>query len=143
MNKAYKSVDAAEQAFYDAFASGDMDTMTAVWSENKDICCVHPMSQELTDRDSVLTSWSEIFSHAPEIEIEIEVQKRVEYGDITVSIVHEHLSVPNDKQIHPPIIATNIYQNTDGDWRLISHHSSPTPRAKAASDEDEDEPTVH
>ena len=143
MSKTYKSVDEVEQAFYDAFAKGDMDIMSNVWSDNADVCCVHPMSQELTDRDSILTSWSEIFSHAPEIQIEIEVQKRVEYGDFTVSIVHEHLSVPDDKQLHPPIITTNLYQNTDGDWHLISHHSSPTPRAKSVADEDEAEPTVH
>lgn len=139
MSKIFENVDDVEQAFYNAFEQRDLETMASVWSLNDDVCCVHPMSHELTDRKSILASWDEIFANAPQISIEVEVRKRLRVGDTVVSIVHELLSVPEDNQAHPPVIATNIYQQRDGNWNLISHHGSPTPRMPDA----DESTTVH
>lgn len=141
MNKTYKNVDDVEQAFYDAFEERDLETMASVWSRHDEVCCVHPMSHELTDRKSILASWDEIFANAPEIKIEVEVKKRMRVGDTIVSIVHELLSVPEDNKAHPPVIATNIYQHHDGNWNMISHHGSPTP--KLAGNANTQSRTVH
>ncbi len=140
MSRTYENVDDVEQAFYNAFEHRDLETMASVWSRHDELCCVHPMSHELTDRKSILASWDDIFAHAPEINISIKVKKRLQFGDTIISIVHELLSVPEDNEAHPPVIATNIYQQRDGNWNMISHHGSPTPRMSASAAEPK---TVH
>ncbi|MDH5631550.1 MAG: nuclear transport factor 2 family protein [Gammaproteobacteria bacterium] len=134
MSRIFKTVDDVEDAFYQAFQEGDMEAMSEVWFRHGEINCVHPMTPELGDLNSILISWEEIFDNAPEIEIEIEIRNRLEYGDIVVSVVHEYLTIPEDDREHPPVIATNIYHYANGSWHMISHHGSAVDRRVSQSE---------
>jgi len=44
---------------------------------------------------------------------------------LSIHLLHEFISVPGESGERPPAVATNIYQLTQGGWRMILHHASP------------------
>ena len=51
---------AANQAFYDAFAAGDIRQMEAAWAKDAPVACAHPGAPLLVGRAVVLESWASI-----------------------------------------------------------------------------------
>ena len=49
----YASALEAEAAFYEAFEKADIDEMMAVWADDVDVVCVHPMGPRLEGRDAI------------------------------------------------------------------------------------------
>ena len=52
----------ANDAFYTAFATGDLGAMDAVWAKRAPVCCIHPGWTALNDRDAIMESWRGILS---------------------------------------------------------------------------------
>ena len=51
-----EDVLAANEAFYDAFAAGDMEAMSAIWAKEADVTCLHPGWNPIFGRQEVLDS---------------------------------------------------------------------------------------
>ena len=123
----------AETAFYAAFIKRDVDAMMAVWAENDNISCVHPLGPILTGRAAVRESWESIFRNSPDMQFMITERSRTQNGEIAVHIVEEHIRAKNEPPT-APMQVTNIYRLTEAGWRMILHHASPaSPPAKTES----------
>ncbi len=136
----------ANDAFYIAFATGDLAAMDAVWAKRAPVCCIHPGWAALVERDSIMESWRRILS-APAKEparpgrgasptarggsairppaggtaaIRCVRPEVFLLGDAAWVACHEIL--PNGI-----LIATNIFVPEDGAWRMVHHHASPAP----------------
>lgn len=118
----------AERAFYDAFENADLRTMMYVWADSECIECIHPMAKLIQGRDAVSTSWEQIFASDIEITLTLTTIQRTKDVKLAVHLVHEHLSVPDRSEQYPPVIATNVYQLIDNNWRMVLHHASPSSR---------------
>ena len=136
----------ANDAFYIAFATGDLAAMDAVWARRAPVCCIHPGWAALSDRDSIMESWRGILG-APTKEaarpgrgaasntrqtaaIRCVRPEVFLLGDVAWVACHEIL--PNGI-----LIATNIFVPEDGAWRMVHHHAGPSPPVDAG---DEAEP---
>ena len=136
----------ANDAFYTAFATGDLAAMDAVWAKRAPVCCIHPGSAALKERDAIMESWRGILS-APAKEparpdrgapsntrqtaaIRCARPEVFLIGDVAWVACHEIL--PNGI-----LIATNIFVPEDGVWRMVHHHAGPAPPMDAS---DEAEP---
>ncbi len=132
MNEArFYTPQEAEAAFYAAFMARDLEAMMAVWAQDEDIACVHPLGPMRLGRTQVRESWRALFRHSPPMRFLIEERSRRQEGGLAVHIVHEHIRV-GDEPPGPPVIATNVYRRTPHGWRMVLHHASPSPRPPAA-----------
>jgi len=126
MTERYNSSREAEAAFYRAFEQGDLAAMVQLWDEGNDIVCVHPMSSALRGARDVMEAWREILSGGVDMRFAIEEIHISQTGPIAIHIVKEHIAVPGGKPV-APMTATNVYRETAAGWRMILHHSSPSP----------------
>lgn len=116
---------AANQAFYDAFAAGDMKAMAAVWAESAPCACAHPGAPLLVGRDTVLESWASILGAPERPEIECLQPQAHLLGDVAYVTCYERLGGAGGAVL----LATNVLAREDGRWRMAHHHASPTPMA--------------
>ena len=125
--KIFATAQDAENAFYEALESCDLEAMMAVWAEDEEILCVHPTGPRLTGNDQIRESWAQIFSSGVRARVHLSNQVQIGAMMIAVHSVHENFSVEGDERPRLPIVATNVYLRTAAGWRMIVHHGSPAP----------------
>ncbi len=107
----------ANEAFYVAFAAGDMAAMRGVWVQGAPITCAHPGAPPLFGVDSVMESWRSVLSQPPPIACEGAVGS-VAGGAGTV-LCYERIG-------DGYLFATNLFRLESGRWRMFHHHAGPT-----------------
>lgn len=107
----------ANDAFYAAFAAGDIAAMRAVWAEDAPVSCIHPGWAALTTRQDVLKSWQRILRspptiacHAPEVFF---------HGNTATVLCFEEISGSY-------LLATNVFVRQDKRWLMVHHHAGVT-----------------
>ena len=126
----------AEAAFYTAFSKRDLDAMMAVWAEDGDIVCVHPLGPLLIGVQAVRAAWEALFRNEQEIKFLVEERQRSQDEGLALHAVLEHIRIGGKAQ--PPVAATNAYRLTGNGWRMILHHASPAPEPEKPA-----APTLH
>ena len=115
-----ESADAAlalksNQAFYEAFSSGDLAAMDDLWATHEPVVCVHPGGAPLHGRIAVMASWQSLFEHGP---------PPVRCSDQRVVLVRGLAFVSCLEHIGPTILAaTNTLVWEGGRWRLAFHQA--------------------
>jgi len=136
------AVETANQAFYTAIESADLDRMTEIWAEDFGdslVSCVHPGWTQLSGRAAVLRSWALIMANTTYIQFVLtDVNTRV-LGDTAVLTCVENILTAGEEGdasfAAGKVVASNVYIKTPQGWRLWMHHSSPV----LQSDEEEAE----
>lgn len=113
-----EDVLAANQAFYDAFARRDPGAMDQLWSRRHPVACIHPGWNVLRTRDEVMASWDAIITNRNQSRIVSGGAEAMLFGDTAVVICREFVA-------GAPLLATNVFVNEDGRWRIVHHHSGP------------------
>ena len=122
----FGSADAAQDAFYAAFEAGDLDAMMAVWADDDvGVECIHPMSDRLTLREDIHTSWKNIFSSGARLTFNIRDVRRFDSDSLSVRLVHEEIRFGPRGDQRSVVIATNVYCRTGEGWLMVLHHGSP------------------
>ena len=125
----YSSSEAAEAAFYKAFANCNLQAMDAVWADTE-VVCIHPGSTALVGREVVMRSWTHILTNAEPPDLGVEVLSRTVRDKLAVHVVEEHLTPVTDSSASTLVVlATNVYCLEGDGWRLLEHHAS-TPRPR-------------
>lgn len=113
------AVLAANAAYYDAFAHGDVGAMNRVWADDA-VSCIHPGWPVLVGRQVVLDSYRNILRNPD--------RERITHRDHTVLVAGREARVLCVEVIAGTgvaLAATNGFRRIDGTWRLIHHHASP------------------
>ena len=135
-----QEIAAANERFYRAFESLDMQKMESVWANDTEIQCGHPGWRILRGWKPVMESWRRIFENTPAIrfmltDVAIEVR-----GDLAWVTLYENLNSSLEGQnVAAAVLTTNIFRKGSDGWRMIHHHGSSVAQA-APQDET---PTVH
>ena len=116
---------AANQAFYDAFAAGDVQAMRQLWAEAAPVACAHPAAPLLVGRETVLESWAAILNATARPEIEARGAQAHLLNGAAFVTCYERLGGSGGAVL----LATNIFAWEDGRWRMVHHHASQTPMA--------------
>jgi ketosteroid isomerase-like protein len=138
-----EAVRAANSALYDAFETGDIDLMTAVWldeSAPEVVTCVHPGWAPLHGTGPVLRSWSMIMANTSYIQFVLTDVTVSLAGDTAVVTCGENMltGMPSTAADPAPglaggrAVATNVFRRTPSGWRLWVHHASPVLAAQGA-----------
>ena len=125
--KIFPTAQDAENAFYEALERCDLEGMMAVWAEDEEIVCVHPVGERLSGQEQVRESWARIFAAGPRARLSVSNQVAISAMMLAVHSVHENFAVEGDPRPVTPILATNVYLRTAAGWRMIVHHASPAP----------------
>jgi ketosteroid isomerase-like protein len=140
----------ANQLLYDAFETGDIDLMAAIWLDGSDagtVTCVHPGWAPLHGREVVLRSWSMIMANTTYIQFVLtDVTARVT-DDVAVVTCGENMltDIPHDPDAPAGeetfglaggrAVATNVFRHTPDGWRLWVHHASPVLTVETVEEE--------
>lgn len=127
----YVTPQDVEAAFYEAFARRDLDTMLALWAEDDAVVCVHPGGERLEGRAAVDRAWRQLFANDEPMRFEIADARYVQGPVMAVHSLRELIHV--DGQLRGVMLATNVYQQVDGAWRMLMHHASPDPEARRSA----------
>jgi ketosteroid isomerase-like protein len=124
----------ANEAFYQAFADGDAEAMDQLWAEDAAVACLHPGWEPLYERAHVIASWRAILQDPPPVHCQ--APRVYDYGDsafvICWELVGDHY-----------LIATNIFVQEDGGWRMVHHQAGPTNGSPPGDAQEEAAPTIN
>jgi ketosteroid isomerase-like protein len=121
----FPTPEAAQDAFYAAFAATDLGAMAEVWGE--DSLCIHPGGGPLKDKAAVMQSWMEIFSAAQPPSIEVEPVVGMTSGDLAVRVLVE-LIRPNGR---PTEAASRVWRPmSSGSWTAPGASWNTTPPSR-------------
>jgi len=140
--KLYPTPDDAESAFYDAFERGDLAAMMAVWAESDDVVCVHPQGPRLVGFEAVREGWAQIFAGAVRLRVQAAEAQRFDGATVAVHTLVEVVA-PVSGGASGSVHATNVYELTEGGWRMVVHHASPMAEAAAPEEPPAPAHTLH
>ena len=119
------SPDEIEQQFYEALQRGDIERLMAVWSDDEDICCVHPGGPRVLGAAAIRATFDAMFAHGT-IDARPEKVRRVQTHSCAVHSVLEQVRVMTAEGPQSAwVVATNVYVKGAQGWRLVAHHASP------------------
>jgi uncharacterized protein (TIGR02246 family) len=133
----------AENAFYEAFERGDVAAMMAVWAETDEIVCIHPNGPRLAGFDTVRESWVRIFAGGMQLRVRTADVRAFRGQTVAVHTVIERVAPPGENSPITEMFATNVYELTEGGWRMVVHHAVTAPAAEAPVEEEEPEAASH
>ena len=110
----------ANEAFYLAFASQDLEAMDSIWAREGPVTCIHPGWDPLSDRDEVMDSWEAILNNPNTTNIACKNATVRVFGEFACVICHEVL----DQGF---LAATNLFAQEDGQWKIIHHQAGAAP----------------
>ena len=115
----------ANERFYRAFETLDINTMAALWVQAERAKCVHPGWELLSGWEAIRRSWEGIFTHTDYMRFVItEVAVHV-YGQMAWVTCLENLSDTPESLQMARMLATNIYEYNGETWLIVHHHASP------------------
>ena len=126
-SKLFPTPDDAETAFYDAFERGDLAAMMAVWAASDDIVCIHPQGPRLIGFEAVRESWAQIFAGGSQLRVRTTEARVFDSQTLAAHTVIELVAPPGEHANVTSILATNVFELTDGGWRMVIHHAGAAP----------------
>jgi ketosteroid isomerase-like protein len=125
-----EDVATANQEFYAAIESGDLDRIAAMWDDADDVVCVHPGWPGVRGRSRVLRSWAVIMANTAYIQFFPTGVEVAVVGDVAVvACEHSLLARTTDSEVGlgetARVVATNVFRRRADGWRLWAHHASP------------------
>ena len=108
----------ANEAFYDAFDTADLDAMQAIWASDHDVACLHPGAPPIFGREAVLQSWIDILSAPTRPVIQCLDAQAIAFDQSGMVICREALRGGH-------LAATNVFVSESGVWRIVHHQAGP------------------
>ena len=108
---------AAHDAFYAAFASGDLEAMEDIWSKTAEVACCHPGWEPLQGRAQVMASFQAIIGNGAPPVRSSDARCHLISGVAWVICTE---TLPSGK-----LAATNLFVRENGRYRLVLHHAGP------------------
>ena len=117
----------ANEVFYTAFASADMDAMRDLWPRDETVSVVHPGAGAVMGHDPVIASWHGILDGQRAFDIEFRAAEVRVLGDTAIVICYERVGRHH-------LVATNVFARRAGNWRIVHHQSGATNEFPARSE---------
>jgi len=133
-----KAILEANQTFYRAFESLDIETMENIWLSDPSIVCIHPGWPKLAGWGPIMASWERIFDNVFEMKFEVEVISVRTDGKLGIVVAEEGLTQRGyEGKTRARVLTTNVFERVGDRWFLVLHHGSPV-----MGPPDDDEPVL-
>ena len=118
----------ANDRFYHALESLDLEAMEALWLHEGAIACVHPGWEILVGWEVVRRSFEQIFSNTTWMRVTATLTRVDVMGDVALVSCAENITSKSGDEVNLAVAqATNIFRRTPAGWKMIHHHASPAP----------------
>lgn len=130
-----REVEAALRRFYDAIetmvSGGGVEAMSEAWHHTDQVTSRHPIDAWLVGWDAIWATWqfTSSFGRPDRGGATVNGLRVFVYGDIAYGTVVFTLSPAWGGE---KVNCTNILQKKDGVWKVIHHHSDPSPGMQVA-----------
>lgn len=122
----FATASAAEEAFYEALESGEIEPLIQLWAEDEDVVCVHPNGSRATGLAAVRATFEEMLTSGG---IDIRVSDVHVQQTATMAVHHltEHVAVSGEQGNSEVVqlAATNVYIKGPVGWQMILHQVTP------------------
>jgi len=119
-----QAVTAANEAFYRAFAARDLAAMDRLWAHAAEVACIHPGWAPCEGRKAVMASWAGILGNPDSPKVRC-LRPRVSlHGGLGLVVCYEGIEGSY-------LIATNLFVEEGGGWKLVHHQAAPVSIAPA------------
>ncbi|GAB4225077.1 MAG: hypothetical protein Kow0032_00020 [Methyloligellaceae bacterium] len=125
-----RAVAAANQAFYAALRTRDLDAMDRLWAKKTTVSVIHPGWVTLVGRDAVMASWDHIMRSGGIGEIAPLRPVILLLHASAVVLNYERGGAAEEGGYRA---ATNVFILEEGAWRMLHHHAGPAPGAVGLS----------
>lgn len=115
---------AANDAFYAAFESGDLDVMSDLWSHEERVACTHPGWSTLRGWAAVSASWYALFNNGQHLQFIVTSPHAEVVGDVAWVTCDENI-LAGDGASGGTVSALNLFVRTPTGWQMVAHHGSP------------------
>lgn len=112
----------ANREFYEAFETRDLDRMSDIWIHDGRVSCVHPGWTALRGWAAVGSSWAALFNGPQHLQFIVTEAEVAVVGDIAWVNCVENLLAEDGSAT---IAALNLFERSDGGWRMLAHHGCP------------------
>lgn len=120
------AITIANDEFYTALKTADIDGMCSIWMGSDTISCAFPLGGLLVGYDDVIDGWRKIFIAGAPTEVHIEnIQVEVRRNIAWVVCTQNIAAIRGNVAIGGQRVATNIFQKRKGKWCIVHHHASP------------------
>ncbi len=109
----------ANEAFYAAFASADLDAMTGLWARDVPVSVVHPGAGAIMGHGPVIASWHDILDGQEAFDIACHAAEARLLGDTAMVLCYERVGTYR-------LVATNVFVRQHVGWRIAHHQSGAT-----------------
>ena len=107
----------ANEAFYLAFEAMDYDAMAHLWSQSREVICLHPGWPALIGREAVMESWHSILNNPQQGQVSFYNAAAKHIGEDSVAVVCYELAGGN------VMVATNIFAVEGERLRMVFHQA--------------------
>mmetsp|Transcript_40953 Transcript_40953/g.68573 ORF Transcript_40953/g.68573 Transcript_40953/m.68573 type:complete len:111 (+) Transcript_40953:46-378(+) len=109
--------------------------MRRVWGRGNHVQCIHPGNQCLKGHEEVLRGWEQVLqggapadttgAKIPIVFSKVEVYATDTMAFVTCLEVVTPPGPPKPQRL-AGLIATNVFEKQDGEWKIIHHQASPS-----------------
>lgn len=129
-----EAIRLANQRFYAAFESLDVNEMDSVWAHDDSVQCVHPGWDLLVGWDEVRARWGRLFANTERIRValsgvRVQVEGTVGWVACTVRVTTAFAEGFDEATVQ----ATNLFVLREDRWLLVAHHASPLPETSRST----------
>jgi ketosteroid isomerase-like protein len=124
----HEALRQANELFYHALETLDLQAMDHLWLHEGWVHCVHPGWEALFGWDAVRESWAQIFARTQWMRVTptgVHVQS---FGELGLVSCTENITAQSQADVGLAVAqATNLFRKSAQGWRMIHHHASPAP----------------
>lgn len=118
MTSPFAAVLFALEAFYQAFASRDLDAMDDLWDTQGPVSCIHPGWHPLSGRAEVMAAWQAILANTNTPKAEMVDVALHQHGGVVVATGFERIEGHH-------LAVTNVLVERNGRWLMVHHQAGP------------------
>jgi len=126
----FLSPQECEAAFYEALEKADLEAMMGVWADDEEVICIHPGGPRLVGHEAVREAWRLVFQGGARLTVQVGQVLAMQSMMMATHCVHEFIAIKGEARSAAPVVATNVYVRSGNGWKMLLHHSSPSPKAE-------------
>lgn len=134
MPQMFATPEDAEQAFYEAIESGNLEALMGVWAEDDEVVCIHPNGLRLVGQTAIRDSWRAILSSNRKIHVHLDRAVRWQGLMLATHSVVETVYMDGEAA-EISVTATNVFIRGAHGWRMLVHHASPMSEGEEGNSE--------
>ena len=118
----------ANNIFYRALGTRDLNLMSTVWVKDTRAGCVHPGWIILRSWEAIRQSWENIFDPEDQVDITVsDVSVRINGDTAWLTCIQQMVYIKRDPVTYNISLSTNIFEKSGNKWLMVIHHASPLP----------------